>query len=164
MGEDEELPLEDGQGLGIAVDGGDAQVLELFLAAEEAQIEEDADVVGAELEAGQLVDELVDEAQGLVLAALGRAVALRGDEAAPAGGGFDETAPDELFVGLLDGAAGRAELFGQIALGGQLLSRFQAARLDLFLEERYDLLVGRLGAREFFKLDLVHDRSLWSVP
>ena len=47
VGDDEELALEDGQGFGVAVDGRHVQVLQLVLAPEEAQVEEDADVVGA---------------------------------------------------------------------------------------------------------------------
>ena len=56
------------------------------------------------------------------------AVAVRGDEAAPAGGGFDQAAPDELLVGFLDRAAGRIDLLGQVALGRELLAGLQAAR------------------------------------
>ena len=82
-----------------------------------------------------------------------------GDEGSPTGIGFDQALFPQGLHGLADGGAANAELLGEFALGGELLSFFEFAADDRVLNLLHNLFVqpGCLN-------DFIHLLSLPGAP
>ena len=160
VGDQEELALEDRQGFGIAIDRGHGKVPEAVLSAQQPEVEKHPDVLGGKLEAAELVQKLVDQPDGFVLAVLDRSDRLGGDERTAAGKGLDKPAADELFIGPLDRSPGGPDFLGQIPLGRKLFAGAKEMVFNLVIKEGNDLLIGRRGRGAFIQPYFFHFSSI----